>query len=153
MRSSDWFGRGARAGSGIEIGPTPATEPGAIVTAQRIRLDRQRQLFPHHLAQVDQRSPGGHKIHRRVVRGVGIVAEQDVQLLVEVVDHVCQAPAAVAADVRVHPGSPKVLTRAGCLEPSLDGHGSDEIQLEPHERRIIRLEPPGGLDRTAVEIA
>jgi hypothetical protein len=153
MESSNWFRRGALAPAGIEIGPTPGTEPRTIVAAEKKCRHRERQFLPHYPPEIHRACAGGEHVYRRIVIGVWIVAEEDVQILVDVVDHVGQAAPTTGIDIGGDPSPPKVLTRAGCLEASGHRHRPREPQLESFEDRIVRLEPPDRVDRTPAESA
>jgi hypothetical protein len=153
MESSNWFRRGALAPSGIEIGPAAGTEARAIVAAEEKERHRERQLFPHYPAEIDRGCAGGKNIHRRIVSRVWIVAQKDVQVLVDVMDHIGQAAAATGIDIGGDPASPKVLSRPRCLEASRHCHRPREFQLESLEHRVGRLEPPDRVDRTPAESA
>jgi hypothetical protein len=153
MESSNWFRRGALAPAGIEIGPTAGTEPRAIVAAEEKGRHRERQLFPHYPGEIDRGCGGGKNIHRRIVSRVWIVAQKDVQLVVDVMDHIGQAAAATGIDIGGDPASPKVLSRPRCLEASGHCHRPREFQLESLEDRVARLEPPDRVDRTPADSA
>jgi hypothetical protein len=151
MESSDWFRRGALAPTGIEIGPAPGTEPRTIFTTEEIGRHSQCQLLSHYPTEVDRGRCRRQHINGRVVGRLGIVAEEDVQVLVDVVDQVSQTAAAIGSNVCPDPGSPKVLARPGCLEPPRHRDRSSELELEPLEGQIARRKPPDRLDRTSVE--
>jgi hypothetical protein len=151
MESSDWFRRGALAPAGIEIDPAPGTQARAIVAAEEIGRHGQRQLLTHYSTEVETGRGRRDNINRRVVGRVGIVAEQNVQLFIHVVDQVGEAPAAASANVGADPGPPKVLTSPRGLDPTCYRDWSGQLELEPCKDGIGRLERSDRVDRAAVE--
>jgi hypothetical protein len=151
MASSDWFRRGALAPAGIEIGPTPGTQTRTIVAAEEVRRHGQRQLLPHYSTQIDRVCRRWQDVSGRIVGRFGIVAEEDVQILVQMVNQLGQAAPAAGLDVGRNVGPPKVLTRSGRLEPPRNRHRPGKPELEPLEDWIVRLKPPDRVDRTPVK--
>jgi hypothetical protein len=151
MESSDWLRRGALAPAGIEIGPAPGTQPCAIVPTEEVGRDCQRQLLAHYATQVDRARSWRHDVDGWIVGRVRIVAEENVQLFVHMVDQVGQTAAATGPNVGPNPGPPKVLARSGRLDPTRHRHGSGQLELESLEGWIGRLEPPDRVHRTPIE--
>jgi hypothetical protein len=151
MESSDWLRRGALAPAGIEIGAASGAQPRTIFPTEEVAGRRQRQLLPHYPGEIDRGGCRRHHVDGWIVGRIGIVAEEDVYLFVDMMDHVRQAAPAIGANVGSQPGSPKVLARPGGLEPTRDRDRSGELELESMEGRIARLEPPGRVNRTSIE--
>ncbi len=142
----------APAGPGVEIRPAPGTEPGAILAAEGIRGHGKREFFAHRRADVHVGYLRRKRIHGGIVRRVRISAEEHLDIRVERGNHVRKAAAARATETARDASLPEKFVGASLGQASFHVHRPVEIQTEPGERFVTRLQLTDGLYRSSVKV-
>jgi hypothetical protein len=142
IRSSNWFGgRGAAAGSRVQVRSTGETEAGTVFPAeQQAGGYRQSQLFPRDVPDVDMRRALQQRIGIGIVHCFRIGAEDgrihgDVQFGA----NIGKASPALALHGTVEPAPPQVRPLARHLKLPRYGYRADQVQIQPLERGIVGL--------------
>lgn len=156
MRSSNRFGgrTATAARPRVQIRPAGGAEAGTVVPAQHeIGVCGERQLLAHDLGDVHAGGTVGQRIEIGIVGGVRVGGEhRGVDVDIHIVQHIREAPAALAAHDSVHVAPPKVLAVPGGLELSRHVNRLGESEPQPLERRIVGWEPPFGPDGTPLKV-
>ena len=116
-------------------------------------LSGEGQLFSNHRTDVHGRGPIGEEIEVGVVHRVRIGAEhRGVHRHVNLVEHLGQAAATLAAHYAVEITPPEVFTFTGGLKLAVDHHRSHQVEPQTLEGRIVGLELALGPDGTALKV-
>jgi hypothetical protein len=155
MVSSNRFGgRGTTAGSRVQIGSTGGTKPGARFPAQQqVSGSSQGHFLPHHVTDVDVRGPLQQRIEVGIVACLGVTAEhRGININVYYGLHLGEAAPAFPFQDTVDLAPPEIFALAGLLELSGDRHRTDQIQIQPFKRRIVRPKLPDGANRAPLKV-
>jgi hypothetical protein len=88
-----------------------------------------------------------------IVGGVWIGAENGrIHVDVQIGPDIFEATPAIRLQRTAQRPAPQVLTRAGGLKLTGDGHRADEVKIQPFERRIIWLQLTDSLDGTSLQV-
>ena len=155
MRSSNRFGvRGTAAVFDVQVRSAGGTKTGTIFPAQQEAAgDSQRQLLPGYVTDIDMRGTLEQWVRIGTVGGLWISTEKGpVNRDVEIAAHLTQAAPAFRLQPATQCAPPQIFTGSGSLELAIYLHRSDQVKIEPLERRIFRLKLPDSLDGTPLKI-
>ena len=147
---SEWARALAR--PGVKIRPAPGTEPGAILAAEGIRGHGQREFLAHRRADVHVGYLRRKRVYGGVVRRIRISAEEHLDIRVERRNHVRKAPAAGAPEPSRYSSLPVELVVTRLRETAVHPHRPVQIQTEPGERCVTRIQLADGHYRSALKI-
>ena len=142
--SNRFGGRGAAAGSGVQVRSTRETKAGTVFPAeQETGGHRQSQLLPRDVPNVDMRRALQQRIGIGVVRGLGIGAEDGgIHVDVQFGANVGKAAPALGLQRTMEAAPPQELTLTGGLKLPGDRYRADQVQIQPLERMVVRLKLP-----------
>jgi hypothetical protein len=155
MVSSDRFGGGVTgARSRVQVGPALGAESGTILTAeQEVRRTGEGQLLSDYGSDIHRVGPLGKWIEIRIVGRLGIGAEHGgVHVHIHIVEHLREAPPALAVDDGVNVPTPEVLAVTSGLQLAIHLHRPCQVEVQPLERRIAGRELADGPHGTSVEV-
>ena len=153
MRSSVRFG-GSRAAARtrIEIGATSGTEACTVLATEWEARNRERELFPNGVPYIHSHHWCCKRVHTGVVARIGIGAEQDIDVGMDRVTDILEAPAAGSPDPAVQRSAPQKFVASGLLQPPPHLDRSIKFQHQPGEGRISRFQSPDGVHRAPMKI-
>jgi hypothetical protein len=143
MMSSNGFGGGTTgAGPRVQVRPTSGTESSTVfATEEQLGLDGQRELFTDRVDHVDVGRPLGQRVELRIVRRLGVGAENGrINLEVDLVEDLGEAPPALTPHHRVHVPSPQVGAIAGGLQLTPHRHRPGQAELQTLQNGVVGLE-------------
>jgi hypothetical protein len=93
------------------------------------------------------------RIKVRIIRGLGIRAEDGgIHINVHRGAHVGQTPPALTLHLTVHATAPQVFAVTCRLQLPCYRYGTNQMEVQPFERRIVGPKLPYGPDRASLEV-
>jgi hypothetical protein len=139
VSSNRFGGRGATAGSRVQIRSAAQAESGTVIPAeQETGRSGQGQLFPHHIPDVDVGGALEQGVEIRIIRRLRVSAEDGgVHINVHCGTDIGQASPALALHLAMHTAPPQVFTVTSRLQLTGHRHWAYQMQIQTFERGIV----------------